>query len=149
MWRAGLDLNPLDVTNDDDMAWLRCLVWPGQPEREERLFAAIKTARSEPPQVAQGDLLADLPSLVERAPANSTVVVFHSAVLAYLDTTARQAFADLIRDLGVRWLSNEGVRVLPDVDVPAYEGAPFVLVEDGSKPLAFTHPHGNWIRWLD
>jgi hypothetical protein len=27
-WRAGLDLNPLDVTSDDDVRWLSCLVWP-------------------------------------------------------------------------------------------------------------------------
>jgi len=29
-WRAGLDLNPLDVTADDDVRWLSCLVWPGE-----------------------------------------------------------------------------------------------------------------------
>jgi len=28
-WRAGLDLNPLDVARDDDVRWLSCLVWPG------------------------------------------------------------------------------------------------------------------------
>jgi uncharacterized protein DUF2332 len=27
-WRAGLDLNPLDVTDADDVRWLECLVWP-------------------------------------------------------------------------------------------------------------------------
>jgi hypothetical protein len=29
-WRTGLDLNPLDVTNDDDVRWLSCLVWPDE-----------------------------------------------------------------------------------------------------------------------
>jgi hypothetical protein len=147
-WRAGLDLNPLDVTNDEDVAWLRCLVWPGQTEREARLDAAIETAGKDPPEVVRGDLLADLPELVARAPADCTVVVFHSAVLAYVDPTTRREFAAATRDLGVRWLSNEGVGVLPDVDVPAHDGAPFVLIEDGSTPLAFTHPHGDWIHWL-
>ncbi len=32
-WRAGLDLNPLDVRDDDDMRWLECLVWPGETGR--------------------------------------------------------------------------------------------------------------------
>jgi hypothetical protein len=147
-WRAGLDINPLDVTNDEDVAWLRCLVWPGQTEREERLDAAIETARKAPPEVARGDLLADLPALVARAPVDCTVVVFHSAVLAYVDPAIRHEFAALTSDLGVRWLSNEGVGVLPDVEVPAHEGAPFVLIEDGTTSLAFTHPHGDWIQWL-
>jgi hypothetical protein len=39
-WRAGLDLNPLDVTSDDDTRWLSCLVWPGEGDRAQRLAAA-------------------------------------------------------------------------------------------------------------
>jgi hypothetical protein len=45
-WRAGLDLNPLDVRDDDHMAWLRTLVWPDQPDRGARLDAAILRALS-------------------------------------------------------------------------------------------------------
>ena len=40
-WRAGLDLNPLDVTSDDDVRWLSCLLWPGEGDRAERLAAAV------------------------------------------------------------------------------------------------------------
>ena len=29
-WRAGLDLSPLDVTSDDDVRWLLCLVCPAK-----------------------------------------------------------------------------------------------------------------------
>jgi len=32
-WRAGLDLNPLDVTREDDVRWLACLVSPGEGDR--------------------------------------------------------------------------------------------------------------------
>src|SRR5229473_7617363 len=44
-WRAGLDLNPLDVTREDDARWLACLVWPGEDDRAQRLEAAIASAR--------------------------------------------------------------------------------------------------------
>ena len=40
-WRAGLDINPLDVGNDDDVRWLNCLLWPGEGDREQRLAAAM------------------------------------------------------------------------------------------------------------
>ena len=50
-WRAGLDLNPLDVTSDDDMHWLECLIWPGEEGRLARLRAAIATARIAAPDV--------------------------------------------------------------------------------------------------
>jgi hypothetical protein len=58
-WRAGLDLNPLDVTDDDDVRWLSCLVWPGEEDRQERLAAAVASARRDPPAVHRGDLLTD------------------------------------------------------------------------------------------
>ncbi len=49
IWRAELDLNPLDVTRDDDVRWLSCLVWPGEGDRGQRLAAAIASARRDPP----------------------------------------------------------------------------------------------------
>lgn len=32
-WRRGVDLRPGDVTDDDAVAWLEKLVWPGQDDR--------------------------------------------------------------------------------------------------------------------
>jgi hypothetical protein len=147
-WRAGLDLNPLDVSSDDDVRWLSCLVWPGEGDREQRLAAAIATARRDPPVVHRGDLLTDLRALAAQAPAGATLVVYHSAVLAYLTPVDRQRFAGAVRGLPAVWLSNEGPAVLPGITVPAYQGAPFVLARDGQTPLAFTDSHGTWLQWL-
>jgi hypothetical protein len=147
-WRAGLDLNPLDVTAADDVRWLSCLVWPGEGDREQVLSAAIGSARRDPPVVHRGDLLTDLPALAARAPADATLVVFHSAVLAYVSSEGRRRFAAVVRDLAATWLSNEAPGVLPDVPVPDYQGGPFVLVRDGRTPLAFTDGHGAWLHWL-
>jgi len=44
-WRAGLDLNPLDVSDPEQAAWLRTLVWPEQTDRLARLCAAMKSQR--------------------------------------------------------------------------------------------------------
>jgi len=147
-WRAGLDLNPLDVTSDDDVRWLSCLVWPGEGDREQRLAAAIAAARRDPPVVHRGDLLTDLPALAAQAPAEATLIVYHSAVLAYVTPADRQRFAGIVRGLPAIWLSNEGPAVLPGIPVPPYQGAPFVLVRDGQTPLAITDGHGTWLQWL-
>jgi hypothetical protein len=148
-WRAGLDLNPLDVTSDDDMHWLSCLLWPGEGDREQRLAGAVAAARRDPPVVVRGDLTTDLPALAARAPGGATLVVYHSAVLAYVAEEDRARFADTVRGLGAVWLSNEGPGVVPGVSVPAREGAPFVLIRDGRTPLALTDPHGTWVDWLE
>jgi hypothetical protein len=147
-WRAGLDLNPLDVTNDDDVRWLSCLVWPGEGDREQRLAAAIASSRRNPPVVHRGDLVTDLPALAALAPAEATLVVYHSAVLAYVTIRQRWQFAAVVRGLRAVWLSNEAPGVVPDMPVPAYQGWPFVLGLDGQTPLALTDSHGTWLQWL-
>lgn len=147
VWAAGIDLNPLDPANPHDRSWLECLVWPDQPDRAARLSAALDTAVRHPLPVYPGDLIEQLPTVLEQAPADATVVVFHSAVLAYLDPAKRTRFADLIRSLDVTWVANEAPGVVADVTTPKYETAPFILTVDG-EPLAYTHPHGDWIDWL-
>jgi len=147
-WRAGLDLNPLDVTDTDDVRWLECLLWPGETGRRERLDAAIDMARRDPPRVHRGDLLTDLPALARQAPPGATLVIYHSAVLAYVSAPRRSRFADLVRSINAAWISNEAPGVLPGIPVPEHDGGYFVLVEDGSRATAFTDGHGAWIRWL-
>jgi hypothetical protein len=147
-WRAGLDLNPLDVTDDDDVRWLRCLVWPGEAGRQERLSAAVETARRDPPRLYRGDLLTDLPGVIGKAPPGATVVVYHSAVLAYVRPADRARFARTVRELGAVWLSNESPGVLPGIQPNEPDAHGFLLVRDGSEPIAVTDSHGTWVRWL-
>ncbi|HJS95996.1 MAG TPA: DUF2332 family protein, partial [Solirubrobacteraceae bacterium] len=39
-WRAGLDLNPIDLRDDAEVRWLEALVWPGEEYRLPRLRTA-------------------------------------------------------------------------------------------------------------
>lgn len=155
-WRAGIDLHPLSVRDPDATAWLETLVWPEQEDRRERLRRAVEVAAAEPAYLVQGDLLDELPALVEEAQAFGRVVVFHSAVVVYLEPAERRRFTDLMTGLiasgACHWVSNEGRRVLPDVtatagDVTPLLGCEFVLGLDG-QALAFTHGHGRALHWL-
>jgi hypothetical protein len=146
-WRAGLDLNPLDVTDDDDVRWLECLVWPGESDREARLAAALETARRQPPAVHRGDLLSDVPGVVSQAPPGATLVIFHSAVLAYVSPPRRADFARTVRDLRAVWLSNEAPGVVAGIPAAERDGGSFVLVRDGAEAIAYTDAHGNWLDW--
>ncbi|WP_408896416.1 DUF2332 family protein [Nocardioides sp. R1-1] len=135
-------------------AWLETLVWPEQDERRARLVRAIEVARREPPLILRGDLVDELPAAVDRAAEHGTVVVFHSAVIAYLPPERRTDFDALVRDLvgagRCHWVSNEGKQVLPSVTAtgPAIpDGHPtFVLGIDG-RMVAQTHGHGRTLRW--
>ena len=151
-WRGGVDLNPLDVSDPDAAAWLENLVWPEQDERRRRLQDAFDVARQDPPALRRGDLFDHLPGLLEEAAPHGTPVVFHSAVIAYLEDAGRRRFHALMTDLvgagRCHWVSNEGRRVLPalsgDRDVPSGR---FVTALDGVA-VAHSHGHGHAIEWL-
>ncbi|MFZ3454296.1 DUF2332 domain-containing protein [Arthrobacter sp. 7Tela_A1] len=144
VWRAGIDLNPLDVQDFEDMAWLETLVWPEHEERRDRLRAVAKVAAEDPPHLVRGDIVEALPQLVDKAPKDATVVVFHSAVLPYLEADHRQRFVDRVQGLDVIWVSNEGEAALPMVNkqLPRSAEGRLVLSLDG-VPQAFTGPHGQ------
>lgn len=150
VWRAGLDLSPIDVDCENDKKWLEDLVWPGDGPRLARLQSALRICKRESPQIVQGDLRRDLPSLIEQAPADATVVVYHSAVLNYVAEPAqRHEFARGMQASRCVWVSNESPLVFPQflpADVQQPSGM-FLLCIDGHA-VAWTDPHGAALLWL-
>jgi hypothetical protein len=150
-WRAGIDLNPIDVNARAETAWLETLVWPGQETRLERLRAALAVAQAEPPRIVKGNLLTDLAALMAEAPEGATLVVFHTAVLAYVTSKPhREQFAKAMRRSRAVWISNEVPSVFPDIAraaPPTSRRGLFLLAIDGSA-VAWTGPHGDSIDWF-
>lgn len=158
-WRAGVDLDPVDVRDDRAVAWLETCVWPEQEERRERLRAAVDIALADPPRITQGDLFDLLDEQVDEAGKHGTVVVFHSAVALYLDRAGRERLTDRMLELVAagrcHWVSNEQRDILPRVTATAPSGSgveaddwhSFVLGVDG-RAVALTHQHGAGIRWF-
>lgn len=153
-WRAGVDLDPVDVRDDDRVRWLAMLVWPEHDDRRARLATAVDLARADPPTIVRGDLLEEVPDLVDEAGRHGVPVVFHSAVAAYLAPADRERLHDLmaglVADRRCHWVSNEGPAVLPRVTATApvpEEPHAFVVGVDG-RAVALAEGHGRWLRWL-
>jgi hypothetical protein len=149
VWRAGIDLNPLDVADSASMEWLEMLVWPEHDERRRNLHAAASVVAAEPPLLVAGDLNDAFDEVAARAPADATLVVVHSAVLVYLTPEARTLFVTKVRDSGGVWISNEGKSVLPEVAsrLPADTENGTVLAVNG-EPVAVVGPHGQFFHAL-
>lgn len=149
-WRAGLDLSPLDPADPDAAAWLRCLVWPEQTDRAARLDQALRVAARHRPRVIAGDLRHRLATLAAEAPAGATLVIFHTAVLAYLpDQADRDAFSAEAQRLAPAWIANEAPAILPVIAASAGTPPPdrFLLSLNGA-PMAWTDPHGTALDWV-
>ena len=145
--RIGLDLNPIDVLDPDEVLWLRSLIWPEQPQRTAALAGAIELARQDPPPVLSGDAVELLPRLIEETSAELTLCVYHSFVLGYLPAEARDRFQALLADTATR-------RPLYFVEMNGTTQNAYLRLTTWSrgKPesvqLGECAAHGQWLRWL-
>ena len=156
VWRAGIDLAPLDVRSEADSRWLETLIWPEQHDRLQRIRAAADIVRADPPLLVAGDAADALAGLAAQAPPGATLVVVSSGVLVYVARPRREFFLEELAKLDARWVGLEAAGLFPSVvqsiesatgGVPDDLGSRFALSLDG-EALALVQPHGRRVDWL-
>lgn len=147
VWRAGIDLMPLDAAAEQDRQWLRGLVWPGESGREERIDAALDIVATDPPLLVQGDASEQIDALAAAAPPDATLVVTTPGVLVHIPRADRNALVARLSRLPGYWITIDPPRLL-DVWEPAVDdGWPgFVVAVDGQVRAA-ADPLGGWWEW--
>src|SRR5216684_1761790 len=144
--RLGVDLNPVDLNDPENVQWLRALVWPEHQKRADQLELAIQVARHAPPQIVRGDALELLPSLIKRVRNDSQLCIFHSFTLSLASGKPREKLELLLakaserRNLFHIWL--EWPR---NCETPLLGLASINTGEDYEKILARCHAHGEWL----
>ncbi len=166
--RSGLDPNPINVLSEVACRWLQACIWPGIPDRPERLAEALNIARQSPPQLLEGDAVTDLAKSLSAIPTSDHLIIFSTWALAYINADGRQAVLDTVDHLGttrnIDFITFEEPRFTPWVqplDAAVFdqylgEGTPTQLSlrswRSGvctTTALAIAHPHGRWIHWLE
>lgn len=152
----GVDLHPLDVRREHDAERLQSYIWPGEPERSERLRAAIAIARLRPPCVKRGRASAWLATrLPEPQPEGTRRVVFHSMVLQYMPPAERRAVDQAIALAGARASASRPLvrvglewnaeRSAVEVTVTQWDGS----MGSGQHVVAARcHPYAEWFEWI-
>jgi hypothetical protein len=164
--RAGVDRNPVDLTDVDAVRWLEACLWPDVPGRVERFRSAVRLLTGTPSPVVKGDMVDDLPELLggvlDGAPPAAHLVVFSSWALTYVDRARRpdvaKSLAGLARDgRVVSWLTAEPPHCVPGIEAPpereSDRGQTTVLglrcwrdgAEQAPSVLGISHPHGQWV----
>lgn len=150
VWRAGIDLHPLDAADARDRAWLRGLVWPGEAGRERRIDAALDVAAADPPRIAAGDAVELLAGVAAGAPPGVTLVVTTPGVLAHIPRAGRERLIRLARRVADHWITLDAPGLHEGWDTPVdaatWPDGGFALALDG-RIIAAADPLGRWLEW--
>ena len=143
-FRRGVDLNPVDLSDDEEYLWMKALVWPDHPDRADLLRAARSIWLSNPPQVERGDALEVLPRILDEVPQDVALCVFHCHTLNQFPANSRVAFYEMLDGAShsrvVYHVPSEGERLYVNRIVCGVED---VILS------ARRNAHGRWIEWMD
>jgi hypothetical protein len=142
--RRGVDLSP-----PDDPERLLAYVWPDQTERLAQAEAAIGLLQADPPVIDRGDAADWLERQLAAPTADGAArVVMHSVAYQYFADEVQARVTAAVEAAGAReplaWLRMENV---PEDGRFSLRLRLWPGGED--RLLAWTHPHGREISWLD
>ena len=143
--RDGIDLNPIDLADPDELLWQRALIWPEHVERHAQLVDAAAELDDSPVRLHRGDASRDLPRLLERVPADVALVVYSTIALYQVPREGRRRIRAILqarsRERPVWQVALEGVHP-PSLTLTRYRHG-----SSETELLARASPHGWWIEW--
>lgn len=150
--RRACDQAPVDIRDERQALKLQAYIWPDQPDRLERLRAAVALARSRDVSVERADALEWVRAHLRPTPGAATVL-FHSVMWQYMPPSTQVGVSAAIAAAGVAatrkapvfWLRMEPSPTEPtgpmEVRLTSWPGG-------RDERLARCHPHGAWVEWL-
>jgi hypothetical protein len=112
VWRAGLDLSPINLEQNDDLAWLETLIWPGEDASLARFRTSIEIAVEIARRENIEDCLPVLRTDAARRAAHHPPITRHRTASRWRAsrTSAILAEGPMVRRLfaGGRWIRTRG-----------------------------------------
>lgn len=154
--RAACDQNPLNASNTEDRLRLRSYIWSDQPERLERLNAAMEIAQALSITPDQDDAADWIKAKLATRSKDALTVIYHSVFFQYPPQAVRDAITHAIEAEGasatgeapLAWLRFEPGGILGRAQDGASMSLELIEWPSGRRRiLADIDPHGRFVHW--
>ncbi len=150
-YRVGLDLDPIDLTDEAQARWMLASMWPDHRDLALRQKAAIAELQKDPPRLVQGEAL-EIQPLLDEVPADLTLCVLESFVLHHVSQEERDQFDQILAAQSKRrpvyFVSMRGDNRVAGVRGAAAHLHTFIDGVHTQEHLVQGHSRGRTMRWL-
>lgn len=142
--RTGLDLNPLDPTDEGARRWLDALIWPEHHERRARLRSALDVVSTLDLDMIVGDASDTLSGVLGGLAPGVPAVVMSSFTLGQFDQARRDLLEKIVTDARA---DRPIHRISMDVVEKSDDWARLTVDHgNGLRVVGQAHPHGEWVE---
>jgi hypothetical protein len=152
--KIGVDQNLIDPADEDEILWLKALVWTDQLERFIAIDEALKLDELKNIKFIKANTVVDFEREILKIHKSQNLIVYATHVLYQFPQNQKDEFYAMLERIGqirdFHFLSVEGIKLL----LEKYNSKETVIelstYKNKQKTVAFiaeTNGHGNWIKW--
>ncbi|MEO7045435.1 MAG: DUF2332 domain-containing protein [Ferruginibacter sp.] len=152
--KIGIDQNIIDPTDEDEILWLKALIWPDQQERFNAMDEALKLEELKNIQFVKAQSILDFEKEILKINKDENLIIYSTHVLYQFTGEQKDVFYSMLDKIGSQrdfyFLSVEGIEILQKrhkseeivIELTNYKGN-----KKKRTFIAETNGHGNWIKW--
>ncbi|MGE7951395.1 DUF2332 domain-containing protein [Lysinibacillus xylanilyticus] len=97
--RIGIDLNPIDIHDEEELRWLQALIWPEHQERRLLLNQALPILKELDLQLIKGDGIKLLNDISRDINPDAMLVVYHTHVANQIPMELRLELIEQLKEV--------------------------------------------------
>lgn len=152
--KIGIDQNLIDPTDEDEIIWLKALVWTDQIERFVAIDEALKLDELKKIKFIQADTVLDFERVILKTDKTQNLIIYATHVLYQFHQNQKDEFYSMLERVGqIRdfyFLSVESIKSLLEKHRSKETVIELTSYKYKRKTVTFiaeTNGHGNWIKW--
>ncbi|HWI49291.1 MAG TPA: DUF2332 domain-containing protein [Rummeliibacillus sp.] len=144
--RIGMDLNPIDLQNTNELKWLQSLIWPEHHERRNLFNKAATVIKNLDIQLIRGDAVEQIQSICEQIPHNQLIVVFHTHVANQIPTAAKDELIEKLKVISTKRPLYHCYNNMYDTNL--HQDYIVANKIHSERVLEQTDGHARWFTWV-